>query len=594
MNHICEQVHNCENEGSEALAPVDILVIGGGVNGLAVAREASSRGWLTVVVDAEDFGAGTSGTSSRLIHGGIRYLENLEFHLVRESLRERERLLHTAPHLVKPFPLLIPFYRHNQRSGFMMRLGMFLYDLLSFDKSTPLHKSLSKAEVEVRYPGLESNDLYGAALYYDAQVGNAERLCVEQALDIASFGGRVHNHLKVTGLTESEGGVNVKLTDTLTGRELVQPARVVVNASGPWVDMVLSNSMHESARLIGGTKGSHMTVGPFPGAPKTGVHYEAVSDGRAILVLPLPDGNYLIGSTDIFFEGDPAEAVMTDEEIAYLLKEVNNLIPQARLTTRSVLHTIAGIRPLPYSPEAKTAAQVSRNHHVSVHPTIRNLFSISGGKLTTHRALGEMAMNVVERNTKPRSSRAPLRRILPSGGSATKHLKLPGARCSDWGQFQKDFLEHTRLSAATAQRLLGLYGVRAARIEELICADPSLGTPLPDHENAVGAEVVLAVREEFARTLTDIIARRMLLSWSSDAGLKAIEAVAEIAARELQWDDQRVHQELEAYRQWIRHRRPRAMEDLATMLTNLAKYPTPVTMLTNLATNPTSTKKSEQ
>jgi glycerol-3-phosphate dehydrogenase len=563
------------------LPPVDILVIGGGVNGLAVAREASSRGWQAAVVDAEDFGAGTSGTSSRLIHGGIRYLENLEFHLVRESLRERERLLQTAPHLVKPFPLLIPFYRHNRRSGFIMRLGMFLYDVLSFDKSTPLHKPLSKVEVELMYPGLESGDLYGAVLYYDAQVANAERLCVEQALDVASFGGRIHNHLKVTGLSESEeGGVSVQLTDTLTNRKLVQPAGVVVNASGPWVDMVLSGSTEQAARLIGGTKGSHMTVGPFPGAPKTGVHYEAVSDGRAILVLPLPDGNYLIGSTDIFFEGDPADAVMSDEEIAYLLEEVNTLIPGAGLDARSVLHTVAGVRPLPYSPDARSAAQVSRNHHVSSHPTITNLFSISGGKLTTHRALGELAMNVVEKHAKPRAPRGSFR-IFRSGKGWTRHLKLPGARCADWGQFQKDFLDRTSLPLPTAHRLLGLYGVRAARIESLICADPSLAAPLPSHRDAVGAEVVLAVREEFARTLIDVVARRMLLSWCDDAGLKAIDAVAEIAARELQWDDQRVRQELEAYRQWIRLRRPRVLEDTAIMLSNLAKYPT-------------STKKSEQ
>lgn len=560
----------------EALPPVDILVIGGGVNGLAVAREASSRGWMAAVVDAEDFGAGTSGTASRLIHGGIRYLENLEFHLVRESLRERERLLHTAPHLVKPFPLLIPFYRHNQRSGFVMRLGMFLYDVLSFDKSTPRHKALSRADVEANYPGLESDDLYGAVLYYDAQVANAERLCIEQALDIASFGGRVHNHLKVTGLSGSDGGVNIQLTDTLTGRNLFQTARVVINAAGPWVDMVLSQSTEKAPRLMGGTKGSHLTVGPFPGAPETGVHYEAVSDGRAILVLPLPDGNYLIGSTDIFFDGDPADAVMTDEEITYLLKEVNTLIPEARLTAESVLHTVSGVRPLPYSPKAKTAAQVSRNHHVIAHPTVKNLFSISGGKLTTHRALGEMAMNVVVGHTNPRSSRTQWRRILPSGPSGTKHLKLPGARCVDWEQFQKDFLERTSLPTATAQRLLGLYGVRVSKIEELIRADPSLAAPLPSHDDSVGAEVVLAVREEFARTLTDVLARRMLLSWCDDAGLNAVEAAAEISARELHWDQERTHQEIQAYRQWIRHRRPRAYEDTATMLSNHANYPTSI------------------
>lgn len=528
---------------------------------MAVAREASSRGWLASVVDAEDFGAGTSGSSSRLIHGGIRYLENLEFHLVRESLRERERLLQTAPHLVKPFPLLIPFYRHNQRSGFIMQLGMFLYDVLSFDKSTPVHKSLSSAEVRGSYPGLEADDLYGAVLYYDAQVANAERLCVEQALDIASFGGQVHNHLKVTGMSTSPIGVDVQLTDVLTGRKLVQPAGVVVNASGPWVDKVLSSSAQETARLIGGTKGSHMTVGPFPGAPTTGVHYEAVSDGRAILVLPLPDGNYLIGSTDIFFEGDPAEAVMGDDEIAYLLNEVNTLIPEAGLTPGSVLHTISGVRPLPYSPTAKTAAQVSRNHHISAHPEIKNLFSITGGKLTTHRALGELAMNVIEKHSKPRSRRTPWLRFLPSGASGTRHLKLPGARCANWGRFQEAFLARTNLSQATARRLLELYGVRATRIEEMIHDDPSLAAVLPGENHAVAAEVVMVIRDEFARTLTDIVARRMLLSWRDDAGLDAIEAVAEIAAPELAWNEQRMHEEIETYRRWIRQRRPRVLEN---------------------------------
>jgi glycerol-3-phosphate dehydrogenase len=580
MNHICEQVHNCENGEAVTLAPVDILVIGGGVNGLAVAREASSRGCITAVVEAEDFGAGTSGTSSRLIHGGIRYLENLEFHLVRESLRERERLLHTAAHLVKPFPLLIPFYRHNQRSGFIMRLGMFLYDVLSFDKSTPAHKSLSAGTVRTEYPGLESDDLYGAVLYYDAQVANAERLCIEQALDVANFGGRVHNHMKVTKLESAEDGLNVWLTDTLTGKAALQPARVVVNAAGPWVDMVLSSAEEESPRLIGGTKGSHMTVGPFPGAPTTGVHYEAISDGRAILVLPLPDGNYLIGSTDIFFEGDPAEAVMSDEEIAYLLNEVNTLIPGARLTSASVLHTVSGVRPLPHSPAAKSAAQVSRNHHVSAHPTTRKLFSISGGKLTTHRALGELTMNVIERRTRNRSPRI-WQRLRKPAKAGTRNLKLPGARSANWAQFQKAFLDQTKLSTPTAQRLLGLYGVRAAKVEELIRENPPLAATLPGHDNAVGAEVVLAVREEFAQSLSDIVARRMLLSWSDDAGLAAIEAVAEIAAPELQWDETRKQQEVEDYRQWIRHRRPRVYEDHATMQSNLATYPT-------------STKKSEQ
>lgn len=556
------------------MAPVDILVIGGGVNGLAIAREAAARGWSTAVVDAEDFGAGTSGASSRLIHGGIRYLENLEFHLVRESLREREQLLQTAPHLVKPFPLLIPFYRHNQRSGLVLRLGMFLYDMLSFDKSTPRHRALSKSDVERAYPGLETADLKGASLYYDAQVANAERLCIEQALDVVGFGGRVHNHLRVAGLSESKSGMDVRLIDTLTGQECMQHARVVVNAAGPWVDMVLSQTGAQSRQLIGGTKGSHLTVGPFPGAPTSGVHYEAVSDGRAILVLPLPDGNYLIGSTDIFFEGDPADAVMTDDEIIYLLGEVNTLIPQARLSAADVLHTVAGVRPLPYSPNARSAAQVSRNHHIVAHPAINNLFSISGGKLTTHRALGEMAMNAVEKHNRSSHLRWP--RAGRSRRTVIKQLKLPGARCADWPRFQNDFLEQTALPTATAERLLGLYGVRVANIEEIMRADPSLSLPLPGHDDAVGAEVVLAVREEFARTLTDILARRLLLSWSSDAGLDAVDAVAEISARELRWDDKRIRHEIDTYHQWIRRRRPRVFRGTESPSTNQTEHPTPM------------------
>lgn len=562
MNHICETLHNCETDHRANTVPLDLLVIGGGVNGLAVAREAQVRGWSTMVVDAQDFGAGTSGTSSRLVHGGIRYLENLEFHLVRESLKERERLLYTAPHLVKPFPLLIPFYRHNQRHPLILSVGMLLYDVLSFDKTTPVHRRFSKRAAEKAYPGLQHENLSGATLYYDAQAANTERLCIEQVIDVVGFGGSAVNHCAVTSIAQSRGCFDVTLLNTLTGETQIQSATVVVNAAGPWVDSVLELGGNETPRLIGGSKGSHFTVGPFAGAPATGVHFEAISDGRAILVLPLPDGNYLIGATDIFYDGNPGDAVMSDDEIRYLLNEVNQLIPAAQLTPSAVLHSVSGIRPLPYSPKVKSAAQVSRSHHLLEHPTMRGLFSVTGGKLTTHRALGEMAVNKIEKRRRGKSNGL---RLLLSGHASTRRLKLPGARTTSWPDFETAFLANTTLPVETARRLLDLYGVRAAGIEGLVLADPTLATALPGNPHTVSAEVIFAIRTEFARTLTDIVGRRLLLSWDDNAGLDSIDAAAAVAAHELGWSAEEAEKQLSEYRSWILLRRPAALETVGAV-----------------------------
>jgi glycerol-3-phosphate dehydrogenase len=241
--------------------------------------------------------------------------------------------------------------------------------------------------------------LQGAALYFDAQVPYAERLSVEQAVDAATAGATVLTHWRVTRLRRGAGSVNeVSLRDELTQAEAVVQAQAVVNAAGPWVDYVLAvDAAAPNRRLVRGSKGSHFTVARFPGAPPTGVHYEARSDARAILVLPVDDDRILIGSTDIFFEGDPGDAVCSDEEIDYLLGEVNQLIPTANLGPDDVLHSYAGVRPLPHTPAAKSTAEVSRDHHVVTSPGAPGLFSVVGGKLTTHRALGELAVDKVMR-----------------------------------------------------------------------------------------------------------------------------------------------------------------------------------------------------
>ena len=286
--------------------PFDLIIIGAGINGAGIARDAASRGLRVALVEKEDIGSGTSSWSGRLIHGGLRYLEQYDVRLVRESLREREHLFRLAPHLVKPVPLMMPFYGHNQRPPWMIRTGMLAYDALSWDKTTTRHRILSREETLERFPGMDSEDLHGAAVYMDGQIVWSERLCVETVLTAHYDGAVIRTHAAVDGLLMENGRVRgVRYTDTLTGERYELHGRLVINAAGPWVDAVLRETgSGSSEQLIGGTKGSHLIVDPFPGAPSDVVYYESQKDGRLILVVPW-GRRYLIGTTDIRIDGDP-------------------------------------------------------------------------------------------------------------------------------------------------------------------------------------------------------------------------------------------------------------------------------------------------
>jgi glycerol-3-phosphate dehydrogenase len=554
--------------GAPPPSRVDLLVVGGGINGAAVARDAAFRGLATMIVDAEDFGAGTSAASSRMIHGGIRYLENGEIRLVRESLREREYLLATAPHLVAPYPLLIPFYTHNHRHPLTLMAGMALYDALSLDKSSPWHRLLTRADLARAFPGMHRDGLRGAALYHDAQAPNVERLVIEQILDIVAMGGSALNHCKVVGAATRGRELDVVLAPTgpeSSGVEYVVRCSAVVNAAGPWVDDVLATTGYAGPRrLIGGTKGSHFTVPAFAGAPTTAVHYEARADGRAVLVLPQPHGRYLIGSTDVFYDDEPQSAVCTDEEIDYLLAEVNALFPQARLDRDDVLHSYSGVRPLPFSPDTDSSAAVSRGHHVLPHPDVPGLFSVVGGKLTTHRALGEIAVDAVLGHLGRVSARSwsnPLgarrHRQGPRARSFTTRIALPGARCANWPGFRDAFAASGEVAEPVRARLLAMYGTRASRVLALAEAE-GLADRLTSVDDLLAAEVVIALREERAETLTDVMARRLLLTRRDDVGWAAAAEVAAVCAHERGWDTARTERELEAFRRWaITTLRPR-------------------------------------
>ena len=534
----------------------DLVVIGAGINGIGIARDAAARGLRVALVEKEDLGSGTSSWSGRLIHGGLRYLEQGDIALVRESLRERERLFRLAPHLVKPVPLMIPFYRHNRRSRWMLRLGMIAYDILSFDKTTASHTILSRAETLRRFPEMDGDGLEGCAIFMDGQVVWSERLCTEVALSAAAEGCRIFTHCRVDGFVQDRGTLTgVTCTDLLAGTRHTLSTAMAVNAAGPWVDTVLKGQAAGGKRHIGGAKGSHLVLDPFPGAPPDVVYYESRVDGRLVLVIPW-GGRYLIGTTDKKFDEDPDTAVADDAEIDYLLGEVNSLIPQAGLTRDDILYTYSGVRPLPYVP-AKSEWKVPRSHVIHDHaPKCRGLLSIIGGKLTTYRSLAEETVDAIFR----RLGRKP-----PPCHTAS--VPFPGARIADWQRLRQELAEAGGVDRATVDRLVDIYGSRAGDILALGRADADLLAKIDEDSGAIGAELVFTFENEFCRTLTDALIRRIMVGLNGNCGRRSLKAAAGILATRQGWDEDRKQREIDDYLNYIRRfdvaGKPRQTADMA-------------------------------
>ena len=523
--------------------PFDAVIIGAGVNGCGVARDAATRGLRVLLLDKGDISSGTTAASTRLIHGGLRYLEHGELGLVRESLRERETLLRrVAPHLVRPLPLLVPIYAGRRRGRLTIRAGMLAYDALSPSGSLPRHRMLDAAAAREHAPGLEAGGLKGAALFYDAQVEYAERLAVENALAARDRGAIVLTYARAERLLTQGGAARgVSFRDLLGGGTYEAHAPFVLNAAGPWVDEVLGGSAAARERLVGGTKGSHVVVRPFDGAPRTGVYAEAREDGRPFFVLPW-DGKFLIGTTDEHYAGDLDRVEAAGGEVDYLIRETNRLFPAARLTRGRVLYTYSGVRPLPRA-EGRDEAGVTRRHFVRPSGA-RGLFSVVGGKLTTYRALAEGAVDLIFRAL----GRTPPRCV-------TAAVPLPGAAVEDLGAFGRAFAAESQLPPAANARLLRVYGARAAGVLRLAAGDRRLSEPLSDETGSVAAEVVYAFREEMAETLADCLMRRTMVGLNGQVGLDALERAARVAQEFLGWDDRRAAREVEDYRRQVRRRK---------------------------------------
>lgn len=530
------------------VGPVDVAVIGAGINGLAIAREMARRGRSVVLIDQDDVGARTSAIATRLIHGGLKYLERLELHLVAESIRERNILLDQAPHLVKPYPMLIPFAKGHSRPGWLLACGLALYDVLSVGKRLPLSRVVTPGRLRRDYPSLADGGLRWGGIFHDAQVPVTERLCVELATDAQAHGATVLTHSRVEALVRSSERVTgLRYRDRVSGELKQVEAALVVNAAGPWVDEVLDLAgPHE--RRIGPTKGSHVVVDAFPGAPTTCVFFESPDDARPMFVLPWL-GRYMIGTTDLPYDGSIDEIVIDEDEVDYLLRAVNGLIPGANLTPADVLWSYAGVRPLPYVGELDDPSRVSRDHEIIVHDGDRTgLVTIVGGKLTTHRALGELAARRLER-------------LLGGspGPSPTREARLPGAPAADWTTWRERYVAQSRLGQVAATRLADTYGTKARAVERLAVERPELARTVDPDTGAIAAEVVHAVTEEGAHTLEDVILRRTAIGLNQDVGLTAAPGIVEVLVAHAGWTADRAGLELERYSAAVRRFQPSAL-----------------------------------
>jgi glycerol-3-phosphate dehydrogenase len=518
--------------------PVDLLVLGGGITGAGIARDAALRGIRTALVDKGDFGGATSSRSSRLIHGGLRYLEHGNLRLVFEGAHERRVLLRIAPHLVHPLPFLFPVYRGARVAAWKLEAAMWLYDALAAFRNVHMHRWLGRRRVARLEPRLRTKGLQGAALYYDAQADDV-RLVLATIRSAAQAGALVANYADATSLLKSDDRVRgATVRDALSGRTYTVRALVVVNATGPWVDAVRQRDDSEAQPLLRLTKGAHVAVPRGRIGHSYAVTLTSPIDGRVMFVLPWGDLSY-IGTTDTDEAVSPDNVRASGSDVVYLLRSANALFPDARLGPRDVISSWAGLRPLLAPAHARSASDVSREHRVVESSS--GLVTIAGGKLTTYR---RMARDTVDRVAK-RLHQLDGRPLAPR--AATDRLPLPGGEASDLDVLV-EALRARGIPEVQARHLVRHYGSESAAVMNLVDRDRSLGESIIAGRPEVWAEVVHAVEREMAARLTDVLIRRLHLFYEDPAhGSTVSSAVAGRLAQLLGWDDARREDEVADY-----------------------------------------------
>ena len=513
----------------------DLVIIGGGINGVGVARDAALRGLKVAVIEKKDFASGTSSKSSKLVHGGLRYLQYYEFKLVREATTERKTLLKLAPHIVKRLPFIVPIYKWTPLNKFKLRMGLTLYDLLSFPKGIGRHKMLNRKKIEELEPILSSPQLKGGGFYYDCFMDDA-RLLLENVLDADRLGADLLSYAEVIDFLVDETTdkiMGVKVRDTFTKEEFEVRGKIVLNTAGPWADKIRALKGNYEKRLRT-TKGIHLIM---PRIVEKHAFALFLDDGRVVFVIPYHEFT-LIGTTDTDYTDDLDNIPVTKEDVEYLLSKISEHIPNLELKREEILAGFAGLRPL-VREEGKEEGAVSREHKIYMDED--GLITLIGGKWTTYRTMAkELVDRVVEQLGFKRKEKPCI----------TDKIPLPGGQSENFEEYYKNkFSEYVQqgLSEHVANHLIHTYGTRSKFVVETIFESEENKELLVEGLPFTVGEIKFIARNEFVFTLSDVMWRRTRLGFSPQSGIPAMDKVAEVLATELGWDKQFVEEQKEKY-----------------------------------------------
>ncbi|MBI3011571.1 MAG: glycerol-3-phosphate dehydrogenase/oxidase [Candidatus Omnitrophica bacterium] len=515
--------------------PFDLLIIGGGIVGAGIARDAAMRGLKVALIEQGDFASGTSSKTSKLIHGGLRYLEQGHLGLVYESLRERQVLRMIAPAYVHPLSLLLPVYAKDPRPAWKITLGLGLYDLLAWGRNIRRHRMVSARRALALEPALRVDGLRAAGVYADCRMDDA-RLCLLNVLQAVGFGAVCANYVRLQRLLKADqrvcGGVG---EDVLTGRSFEMRAKAVVNAAGPWADRVRALSDAQAPPRLAPTKGIHLIV---PRLAQEALFMQARSDGRMLFLLPWGHEYSLIGTTETPITGS-LDALSADaNDIGYLLDEVNRVLPGSHLDEEDIVASFAGARPLlAFSGPSTTA---SREHRIEVDRW--GLVSVMGGKFTTYRLMAQQTVDFLIRRHRWDAERCLTDQV--SLLEAAHPVAL-----DHWQEMTR------RMDQDLLARLIIRYGTAAFQILKLIDREPALVHPVCPHHEHIEAELVHAFQQELACTITDVLARRTRIAWSSCQGLDLLSTLLELAQRYAGFPPALLEQQVGAYRQFLQRSR---------------------------------------
>lgn len=562
--------------GVLAAESFDLVIVGGGITGAGVAREAALNGLRVALVERDDFASGTSSRSSRLVHGGVRYLEHGHLSLVFESSRERSVLLKTAPHLVRPLAFTWPVYRGARVPLWKLRAGLTLYDALALFRNTHRHEAMNAADVLTREPALASENLRGGARYWDAATDDS-RLTLTSVLAAREDGAVVLNHAGViagvrvgTGAGARLAGVTVR--DRLSGNVFDIKARVVVNATGPWSDATAALTGDASASHVLGSAGAHISVPRHRVGNNDAVTLVSAIDGRVMFVLPA-GAHAIIGTTELPARRSADEIRATEVEVEYLIKSTNAAFPNARLTMDDVIAAWAGIRPIALARAGEHSANTASREHAVSHRS-DGLVSVTGGKLTTYRSMAIDVLKHAQRELDRSGGAMSGSRTAPSSATAASRrsdrLALPGGDLVSREAVVHDARE-TSHDAAVAERLTLAYGSRWRNVWSYAQRDPTLTRRMVDDLPYLLAEIPHAVEREMACTLADILIRRTHVAFETrDHGRATAARIAPLVGALLLWSDSERERQLSMYQADIDR-----IFGIDMVTTNVSRAPSP-------------------